>query len=101
MLADQIKQTSGWKENFVDTTSIVQAESWLRENLNNALENFLNNFGHRCLKEFEFISEPWGQKLEPVVVTLRAMLGQDGGIKNEDQVQVYIIIMLIKVVINE
>ena len=88
MLADQIKQKSGWRENFVDTTSLVKAETWLRENLNYALQNFLNTFGHRCLKEFELMSEPWEQKLEPVIVTLRAMLNRDSGSYNDGQIEV-------------
>ena len=58
---------------FVEA-QVVDAETWLRKYLPTELKLFLDNFGHRCLKEFELMSDPWGTVLSPVVATLQAML---------------------------
>ena len=70
-LAEKIRKLSNWREEFCQS-SPEEAEQWLRGNLE--LGEFLNNFGHRCLKEFELRSERWEENLRPVVTTLQAML---------------------------
>ena len=70
-VANQIKKFPDWEEKFCKS-SVRVAEDWLRSNIH--LEDFLRNFGHRCLKEFELMSQPWGDNLAPVVTTLQAML---------------------------
>ena len=73
-VADQIKKFPDFEEKFCQS-SVEEAEHWLRSNLD--LQDFLSNFGHRCLKEFELMSRPWGDLLSPVVRTLQAMLNSD------------------------
>ena len=70
-LAEKIRKLTNWQQEFCQT-SPEEAELWLRANLD--LAEFINNFGHRCLKEFELRSERWGENLRPVVTTLQAML---------------------------
>ena len=73
-LAQRISKLTNWREEFCQT-SPGEAERWLRANLD--LGDFVNNFGHRCLKEFELQCERWGENLAPVVTTLQAMLSLD------------------------
>ena len=70
-----------WREEFCQTSG-EEAERWLRANLD--LGEFSKNFGHRCLKEFDLVSERWGENLTPVVTTLQAMLS----VNTEPQTQV-------------
>ena len=70
-LAEKIRNLTNWRQDFCQS-SPEEAELWLRANLD--LAEFINNFGHRCLKEFELRSERWGENLRPVVTTLQAML---------------------------
>ena len=80
-VANQIKKFPDWEEKFCKS-SVRVAEDWLRSNIH--LEDFLRNFGHRCLKEFDLQFERWGENLKPVVTTLQAMLS----VKTEPQSQV-------------
>ena len=74
-LAKQIKQIQSHRELFVEAT-VKDAENWLKQNLASEIDTFLDNFGHRCLKEFELMSKPWSEVMSPVVVTLQTMLSQ-------------------------
>ena len=74
-LADNIRLCPDWQTGFREAGP-AQAEAWLRQHLPTELRLFLRSFGHRCLKEFELMSEPWAERLEPVVRTLQAMLSQ-------------------------
>ena len=85
-LADKIKLQPSFQDNFVQTSS-KQAEAWLRQTLSEDLKQFLSHFGHRCLKEFEFVSSPWGQDLSPVVTTLQAILS-DAALNNVREIKV-------------
>ena len=72
-LADNIRQCPDWLTGFREA-SPGEAEAWLRQHLATELRLFLVSFGHRCLKEFELMSRPWAENLEPVIKTLQAML---------------------------
>ncbi len=74
-LADKIRLCPDWETGFREA-SPGQAEAWLRQHLAGELRLFLQSFGHRCLKEFEMMSEPWAARLEPVTRTLQALLSQ-------------------------
>ena len=76
-LADKIRLCPDWQTGFREAGP-GQAEAWLRQHLAGELRLFLLSFGHRCLKEFELMSEPWAARLEPVVRTLQAVLSQPG-----------------------
>ena len=76
-MADKIRLFSDWQTVFREAGP-GQAEAWLRQHLTGELRLFLRSFGHRCLKEFELMSEPWAARLEPVVRTLQAVLSQPG-----------------------
>ena len=78
-LADKIRLCPDWQTGF-RATSPGLAEAWLRQHLAGELRLFLRSFGHRCLKEFELMSEPWATRLEPVVRTLQAVLSQQAGV---------------------
>ena len=80
-LAEKIRKLPDWRERFGQSEA-EEAEQWLRANLD--LGEFIRNFGHRCLKEFELRSERWGENLRPVVTTLQAMLS----VTNQPQSQV-------------
>ena len=73
-LAEKVRKLTNWRRDFCQS-SPEEAEQWLRANLD--LAEFINNFGHRCLKEFELRSERWGENLRPVVTTLQAMLSTE------------------------
>jgi len=76
-LMERIKNETDFQEKF-EVVSSDQAEKWLRDTLPQDLEIFLENFGHRCLKEFELMSKTWGTKLSPLVQTLQAMVSVSG-----------------------
>ena len=72
-LAQKIRLTEGWEVEFANE-DVEKAERWLREELSESLKDFDEKFGHRCLKEFDLISDTWGSKLAPVIQTLQSTL---------------------------
>ena len=75
-LAEKISLRPDWRSGFSEAGP-GGAELWLRHHCPSHLRLFLQSFGHRCLKEFELLSEPWADNLEPVTRTLQAMLSQN------------------------
>jgi pyruvate,water dikinase len=93
-MSSAVSSVEGWKENFA-TADPSAALDWLDENIGPEKQDFLNKFGHRCLKEFELLSHPWEEDMSPVVQTLQAMLkGEESralhpsGVENNPEKQV-------------
>ena len=81
-LSNAIFATQGWRETFA-LADTATAMCWLNENLHNEQQDFLEKFGHRCLKEFELLSRPWEEDMSPVVSTLQTML-KGGNIRAQE-----------------
>jgi len=71
-----ILDTEGYREEFA-SVDVDQAEVWLRSRLSQPFSQFLEKFGHRCLKEFELSSQPWRIDASPIVGTLQAMVNSN------------------------
>ncbi|PSN52100.1 hypothetical protein C0J52_04339 [Blattella germanica] len=65
-----------------------QAVKWLSENcpiVSIKLTGFLNRHGHRCIKEFELMSETWSMNPEGLMKTLQNMVRNLAGAKSIKQ----------------
>ena len=60
-------------EEFINNQD---GDSWLRSHsiISKEYLNFLKNYGHRCLREFDLISCPWEEDSKPLVETLQSMV---------------------------
>ena len=56
--------------------SFQEAEKWINSKtiIKNLYNNFLEKFGHRCVREFDLISKPWKEDRRSLITTLQSMV---------------------------